>query len=141
MANLLDLMKPEDRARVEDAYKKRMNGDLSYRKGMHIPPEIHLVAELGCLYGWGAIEAAKRGYVEAFEVKHVSGERVERRTKIPLTLEEISVLVEAGRKVRYSAVVDDARATQAGVSSAMSKKPNRVFQQSMKEYINRAKRS
>ena len=66
MANLLDLMTPEDREAVEVAFKKRMSGDNTFRKGK-VSRVAYLLAELGMLYGWEAIVAAKRGYIETFD--------------------------------------------------------------------------
>lgn len=139
MSNLLDIMSDEDRKIVEQNYKKRMSGDTSYRKGLSIPPDVFLVAELGFYFGWGAIETFKRGYVEAFEVTNKDGKRVEKRVKIPFTPEEASILVEGARKIKYSSVVDAARGTQVAVASTMSKNPKRTFNDGMKPYNERAK--
>lgn len=138
MRNLLDLMDEADRRSIEESYQKRMSGDSSYRKNMSIPPEIYLIAEFGYYYGWGAIEAAKRGYTEGWEVKKVDGKAVETRTKIPLTMEEVSILTEAARKIWYGKVVDNARGTLAASASVMSKKPADTFKKQMDVYAKRA---
>ena len=139
MANLLDLMQPDERERALAAFERRKSGDTSYRKDLKIPPEVYLIAELGYYYGWGAIEAAKRGYVESFEILNKDGERVEKRTKIALTMEEIAVLVEAAHKIWYGKVVDQARGAQAASASVMSKNPERTFKNGLNPYMQRAK--
>lgn len=139
MPNLLDLMTPEDREIVRKNYQERKSGNTSYRKGMAIPPDIFIIAELGYYYGWGAIETAKRGYVESFDVTTKDGKRIEKRTKIPFTIEEAAILVEAAKKIDYSKVVDAARGTQVAVGSVMSKNPKRTFKEGIKPYEEGAK--
>lgn len=139
MPNLLDLMTPEDRDIAHKNYLERKSGNTAYRKGMSIPPDIFIVAQLGYFYGWGAIETVKRGYVESFEVINKDGKRIEKRTKIPFTMEEASILVEAARKISYSGVVDAARGTQIAVGSVMSKNPRRAFKDGIKPYVEGAK--
>lgn len=134
MPNLLDLMTPEDREIVRKNYQERKSGNTSYRKGMSIPPDIFIIAELGYYYGWGAIETAKRGYVESFATVTEDNKRVTRRTKIPFTMEEAAILVEAAKKIEYSKVVDAARGTQVAVGSVMSKNPKRTFNEGIKPY-------
>lgn len=131
--NILDLMTDDERASIKEAYNGRMSGNNSYRKGIKIPPEIYLLSELGYYFGWGAIQDAKRGYVEDFD------EATGKRRKIPLTLEEVNILVEGARKVWYSKIIDNARATQAGAGSVMAKNPNSAFKKSMKPYIEASK--
>lgn len=128
MSNLLDLLSEEDRAKAQSAYEKRMAGDTSYRKEQKISPEIYLIAEFGYYYGWGAVEAAKRGYIEHFD------EHTGERKKMILTLEEIAVLVEAARKVWYSKVLDTSRGSLVAVGSAMSKNPGSSFKNGMKPF-------
>ena len=132
MPNLLDLMSEDDRKKSIDAYKKRMAGDKSYRRGQKISPEAFLVAELGYYYGWGAIEAVKRGYVEKTDefgkAKHIQ-----------LTMEEVCTLVEAARKVWYSKLLDSTRGTMVATGSALSKHPRQSFQNGMKDYIKEVK--
>lgn len=132
MANLLDLMKPEDRKAAEDAYEKRMAGDSSFRKNK-VSPVAYLLAEFGVLYGWEAIAAAKRGYIETFD------ETTGKKTKLILTMEEVEVLVDAGNKVKHSDRVNHARGTSVAISTAMSKTPKTTFAQGMKSDIEGAK--
>lgn len=109
--NLLDLMTPEEQAKMRTAFQKRMAGDGTYKKDK-IPPLIYLLAEAGVYFGWQAIVDAKRGYTEA---RDEDGKLV----KIPLTMEEFNGLVMAGRKFRYSDYINQARGTRAGVSSSL----------------------
>lgn len=137
--NLLDLVSPEEREEIQALYKKRKSGNTSYRGKLTIPPDIFLIAEAGYYFGWGAVEAAKRGYVEGFETITKDGKMIQKRTKIPLMMEELNILVEGARKVKYSAVVDAARGTQAGVASSLSKHPDKVFKEAVKPYSEGAK--
>lgn len=126
-------MQPDERERALAAFERRKSGDTSYRKDLKIPPEIYLIAELGYYYGWGAIEAAKRGYVESFD------EHTGKKKKILLTMEEIAILVEAAHKIWYGKVVDQARGAQAASASVMSKNPERTFKNGLNPYMQRAK--
>lgn len=131
--NLLDLMTEEERSSVKKAYAERMTGNVNYRKSLKVPPEIFLLSELGYFFGWGAIQDAKRGYVEDFD--EITG----KRRKIPLTMEEINILVEGARKVWYGKAIDTSRATQTAVGSVMSKHPDATFKKGIKPFQERAK--
>lgn len=139
MTNLLDLMTPEDRQIAQRNYKKRLSGTLKSAENLKIPPEVFLVAELGFYYGWQAIETVKRGYVESFRTYRKDRKIVTHRTKIPFSMDEAYVLVEAAKKIASGRIVDDARGTQVGVASALAKNPQRVFDDGIKVYKNRAK--
>ena len=128
MANLLDLMTPEDREAVEVVFKKRMSGDNTFRKGK-VSRVAYLLAELGMLYGWEAIVAAKRGYIETFD------EHTGKKQKMPLSMEELSALVDAGQKVKHSDYVNYARIVCVGTGSAFSKNPNETLRDGMKPFI------
>ena len=128
MANLLDLMTPEDREAVEVTFKKRMSGDNTFRKGK-VSRVAYLLAELGMLYGWEAIVAAKRGYIETFD------EHTGKKQKMPLSMEELSALVDAGQKVKHSDYVNYARIVCVGTGSAFSKNPNETLRDGMKPFI------
>ena len=131
MANLLDLMNKTDREQALSNYAKRMRGNTRYRTGK-VSPQIYLVAELGYYFGWGAIEAIKRGYVTDYDddgnIK-----------KILFTMEEACALAEGARKVWYSKLVDEARGTAVGTATAQSKNANSTFNRGMKQYIERAR--
>lgn len=132
MANLLDLMTEKDRKVALDAYEKRMHGDNTYRKAK-VSPIAYLLAELGIYFGWEAIAAAKRGYIETFD------EHTGKRKKLPLSMEELGTLAEAARKVRYSEYLNQARCTQIAAGSVLSKSPEATFKKGMKPYIEEAK--
>lgn len=130
--NLLDLMTDEEKAVIKRTYEERMGGSMAYRKGLKVPPEVYLLSELGYFFGWAAIQDAKRGYVEDFD------EETGRRRKIPLTMEEINILVEGARKVWYGKAVDTSRATQTAVGSVMTKHPDSTFKKGIKPFIERS---
>lgn len=123
MSNLLDLMTPDDKQKALDAFKQRMRGDNSYRK-TKVSPAAFLLAEVGMFFGWGAIEAAKRGYVTAHRD---DGSLM----KIPLTMEELSALADAGRKISYSNLLNQSRGTQIATGSVLSKHPKQAFEKGM----------
>lgn len=129
MPNLLDMMSEEDRKKSKEAFKQRMAGDVSFRRGQKIPPEIYITAELGYYYGWGAIETVKRGYVETFD------ENTGKKHKQLFTMEEACILVEAARKIWYSELVNTSRGTMVATGSALSKSPSKNFQRGMEKYI------
>lgn len=132
MANLLDLMSKSDRESAISAYNRRMSGDNTYRK-QKISPIAYMIAQLGMMYGWPAIEAAKRGYIEVFD------EHTGKRSKMPLSMEEISVLVDAGQKIKNSDFLNQARCTQVATGSVLSKSPETSFKKGMKPFIEGAK--
>lgn len=128
MVNLLDLMSEEDKQKSLTAYKHRMAGDTTFRKSHKVSPVSFLIAEFGYYYGWGAIEAVKRGYILGY---NDSG----KITKIPLSIEEVSELVESARKVWYGKVVDSSRGSQVATASAFSEKPVETFNRGMKPFF------
>lgn len=128
MANLLDLMSAEDRKAVKTAFKKRMSGDNTFRKEK-VSRVAFLLAELGMLYGWEAIVSAKRGYIETFD------EHTGKKQKMPLSMEELSALVDAGHKVKHSDYMDYARIVCVGTGSAFSKNPENTLRKGMKPII------
>lgn len=132
MPSLLDLMSDEDKQKSLSAFERRMSGDTSYRKDRKISPVSFLVAEFGYYYGWGAVEAVKRGYILGY---HDDGTQ----HKIPMTMEEVAELVEAARKVWYGKVVDSSRGSQIAVGSVLSKNPASAFDKGMKPFVKGAK--
>lgn len=132
MSNILDLMTPEDRQKSLEAFEKRMAGDTSFRSNQKISPVSFMLAEFGYYYGWEAIAAAKRGYIEGFN------EKDQKRVKIPLTMEEIAEYTEGARKVWYSKVIDNARANQIGVATAFNDNDKHAFEKATKPFAERA---
>lgn len=120
---LLDYMTPEERELMKQAYNDRMNGGSDYHRGP-VSPVVYMLAELGYYYGWQAIVDAKRGYTEG---------------GIPLTMDEISELTRAGRKISYSQIVNNARGSQVAVGSVMSKNSKSAFERGMKPFIKEIK--
>lgn len=121
MPNLLDLMTEDDRQKALESSRKRVsapNGKIS--------PVVMEVAKLGFYYGWSAIEAVKRGYVEK------DGE------KIMLTMDEVSTLVDAAEKIWAQKCIDLAHCSQIGTASAMAKSPKKVFTEGVKPWVKRA---
>lgn len=121
--NLLDMMKPEEVRMMKDAYEKRMRGDSRY-KSAPVSPVVYMLAELGFYFGWQAIVDAKRGFTEG---------------NIPLTLDEISELTRAGRKIAYSQIVNNARGTQVATGSILSKNSKEAFRKGMEPFMKEIK--
>lgn len=124
MANLLDLLPPEEKAKAIERGKKRY-ARTEARKGMKISPEIYAISEFGYYYGWEAILTVKRGYI----VDPITLE------KDIFDLNEMNALLEGARKVWYSKLVE-----QGGVNtvSASFKTNNSSYVESMKPYTEKA---
>lgn len=103
--SLLDLMTPEDKAAAKRNYKRRMSGETPDHR-QKSAPSVKLVAEAGIMFGWQAVVDIKRGYTDG---------------GVPLTLEEVAALVDAGRKVEYSREINAARGHQIAITSAFQK--------------------
>ena len=125
--NLFDMMTPEEKEKMDKAFKKRMQGDGTYKKEK-IPPQIYLLAEAGVYFGWQAIVDARRGYTEAIDA---DGNPV----RIPLTMEEFNGLVMAAKKFKYSDYINQARGTQTAVGSVLSKNSRSTFEKGMRPFI------
>lgn len=120
--NLLDLMTPEDRAAAKRNYQRRMAGETPNHR-QKAAPSVKLVAEAGIMFGWQAVVDIKRGCTEG---------------GIPLTLEEVAALVDAGRKVQYSQEINAARGHQIAINAAMAKtstKSRRAFEDGFKREL------
>lgn len=103
--NLLDLMSESDRKLAHRNYERRMAGETPNHR-QKVAPSVKLVAEAGIMFGWQAVVDIKRGYTEG---------------GIPLTLEEVSAIVDAGRKVQYSQEINAARGHQIAISASFQK--------------------
>lgn len=125
--NLFDMMTPEEKEKMNRAFKQRMAGDGTYKKEK-IPPQIYLLAEAGVYFGWQAIVDARRGYTEA---KDENGED----RQIPLSIEELNWLVTAAKKFKYSDYINQARGTQTAVGSVLSKNPKSAFKRGLEPFI------
>lgn len=95
MPRLSELLNEQDRAKVEQWKEKSLNPE----HDTDIPPELYQMALHGFYYGFGAIEAIFRGYIEA---KDEAGNL----KRIPYDLETVIALNQAGRKVAYRQIVD-----------------------------------
>jgi hypothetical protein len=124
--NLLDLMPKEARERAIARAEKR----LAKRTGQ-ISPEMYLVAEAGYYFGWEAIVAIKRGYIEYTDKNGTTKQSL-------LTLEEVSSLVDAARKVWYTKVLDQSLGNMNANISAKTKTPKEAYIQTMKPFIDEA---
>lgn len=98
---------PEDEARI---LERRALEDAQIK----ISEEAMLIAELGLMYGYEAVRAA-------------------RSDQIPL--EDVQWLVLAGRKVEARHEYNNASAMFTAVASANAKTPAKTFKQSTKQYI------
>lgn len=116
MPNLLELMKPEDREKAVARFKKRMEGTEKYDN--RVPTEMYLLAEFGYYFGWQAVKDIKDNLY---------------------TLEEVYPLLEGARKVWYSKLVEQARASQISTASVMAKSPNQAFKKGIKPFAEMAK--
>jgi hypothetical protein len=124
--NLLDLMPKEEREKALARAEKR----LAKRTGQ-IAPEMYLVAEAGYYFGWEAIVAIKRGYIEYVDKDGTTKQSL-------LTLEEVSTLVDAARKVWYTKVLDQSLGNMNANISANTKTPMEAYRQTMQPFIDEA---
>ena len=113
--NLLDLMRPDDRAKMKARYKERTAVKNIKNK---ISPEMYMLAEFGLMYGWQAV--------------------VDVRNNI-ITGEEMFALLEAGQKVLANRHIEDGVSTSVAIGSQFSKHPNETFNKGMKEFRERAR--
>lgn len=123
MPNLIDLLSEQDKEKVLKWEKEKM----SPKHETEIPPEIYIVAEAGHFWGWPAIEAIKRGYIES---EDTAGKRV----KVPITTAEIIALCKAERKLRYRELIDNGDMQVRANISSTSKKPSKTFEENIKGY-------
>lgn len=113
MANLLDLLPPEEKAKAIERGKKRY-AQSEARKGMKISPKIYAISEFGYYYGWSAILAVRNNEID---------------------MDEMNALLEGARKVWYSKLVE-----QAGAESIANsyKTQNPSFTDAIKPYSEKA---
>lgn len=113
--NLLDLMRPEDRKKMVQRYRERTADKNINNK---ISSEMYMLAEFGLMFGWQAVMDVKNDTI---------------------TGEEMFALLEAGRKVLASRVVEHGVSTSVAIGSQFSKHPNQEFDKGMRGFIERAK--
>lgn len=127
MPSFLDLLPEKGRELALERARKRRERN-SARKGLDVAPEIYMVAEFGYYFGWDAVVAIKRGYIEKIGSK---GEII----KEPFTLDEVMILLEAARKVWYSKLTEQTHSTMVGNSF---KTAATSFDQAVKPFTERA---
>ena len=96
MPKLTDLLSEEDKKKVENwkdkSLKPEHEGD--------IPPELYQMALHGYYFGFRAIEAIFRGYIDSVD------QRTGQPIRIPYDLETVIALNKATRKIAYRQIVD-----------------------------------
>ena len=128
MANLIDLISAEDKAKVKRWADERFQPKYE----TDVPPEIYTMAELGYYYGWGAIEACLRGY---YETSDATG-KVKR---VPLTPELMVALCKGAQKVKYRKALDEGEIAMAANIGSHSKHPSKSYETNVKYYRRLAK--
>lgn len=96
MVKFSELLSEEDRKKSEQWAAER----LSPKHKTEIPPEFYTIAELGYYYGWGAVEAFYRGYIEDWDEK---GNRI----KLAFPLSKAMGFIKAAKKFNYRRIVDE----------------------------------
>lgn len=108
MANLLDLMTPDERRKMLDAYKKRTERG----RDAKVSPETYLACEFATYFGWEGLQAIR---------------------KDEISLEEVYVYLEGMRKVRANHLAELARVGVLSVSTPLSKHPKTTFREGVKK--------
>ena len=96
MPRLSELLSDKDREKVQVWRDKSLNPE----HDTEIPPELYQMALHGFYYGFGAIEAIFRGYIDSVD------QRTGKPIRIPYDLDTVVALNQAGRKVAYRQIVD-----------------------------------
>lgn len=113
--NLLDLMRPEDKAKMISRYKERTAQKNINNK---ISSEMFLLAKFGIMYGWQAVMDVKNNLI---------------------TGEEMFALLEAGEKVLATKAIEHGVTTSVAIGSQFSKHPQAEFNRGMRGFTERAK--
>ena len=96
MPKLSDLLSEDDKVKVASWTTKAKRSD--YER--EIPPELYQMALHGFYFGFGAIEAILRGYIDSADP------RTGKPIRVPYDLETVVALNQAARKVNYRHFVD-----------------------------------
>lgn len=96
MPRLSELLSESDRKKSEEWTKKALNPEHE----TDIPPELYQMALHGFYFGFEAIEAIFRGYIDSTD------QRTGKPMRIPYDLETVIALNQAARKVAYRQIVD-----------------------------------
>lgn len=126
--SILDFMTPEDKQKTIERGQKRM--EKTKTKAHDVSPEMYLIAEMGYYFGWDAILAVKRGYIEFLDEKNAVKKSI-------FTIEEMMGLVEAARKVWYAKLYEQSYGSAVASSSKYNKDPNEAFKKGMKPFTDR----
>lgn len=96
MPKLSELLSEEDQQKVASWTRRATNPEHE----TDIPPELYQMALHGYYFGFEAIKAILRGYIESVDPK--TGEP----TRVPYDLETVVALNQAARKVAYRQIID-----------------------------------
>lgn len=110
MANLLDIMRPEDRQKVAKWARERRER----AKRANIPSGLQLCAKLGYFYGWEAVVDFRRGY-------HLGLDGHGHWKRLRFSLEDAHALVNAAERLHYQLKLNEGRIHAANSVSAADK--------------------
>ena len=96
MPRLSELLSEQDKEKTKAWADKALNPEHE----TDIPPELYQMALHGFYFGFGAIEAIFRGYIDSVDQR--TGEPI----RIPYNLETVISLNQAARKVSYRQIID-----------------------------------
>lgn len=96
MPRLTELLSDEDKRKVAGWAEKASNPEHE----TDIPPELFQMALHGYYFGFEAIKAILRGYIDSTDLR--TGQAI----RIPYDLETVIALNQAARKVVYRQIVD-----------------------------------
>jgi len=96
MPRLSELLSESDREKSRAWVEKALNPEHE----TDIPPELYQMALHGYYFGFEAIEAIFRGYIDSVD------QRTGNPIRIPYDLETVVALNQAARKVAYRQIID-----------------------------------
>lgn len=96
MPRLSELLSEQDKEKTKAWADKALNPEHE----TDIPPELYQMALHGFYFGFGAIEAIFRGYIDSVD------QRTGKPIRIPYNLETVISLNQAARKVSYRQIID-----------------------------------
>ena len=96
MPRLSELLSEEDRQKVAGWTQRATNPE----HDTDIPPELYQMALHGYYFGFEAIKAILRGYIDSTD------QRTGKPVRIPYDLETVVALNQACRKVAYRQIID-----------------------------------
>lgn len=132
MNNLMDLMKPEDRATMERWVEERKHP----KHKQEIPIPFFICAQLGYYYGWQAVVDYRRGYSIGYE-EDGSLTGCLKKVRNAFELQDAVALIEAARKVHYLAKLDEGKITAANIASCQDRKNANTTIQQVQEFVNK----